>query len=405
MDRTALLEVGMATRDDRETPARRPGSSASGWSARASSWPTMLGVVLVGVLITGVVWHTAPSGSPTGLVHLYYLPVIYVAAFVGPAAAAFVAILAGLAAGPLVPVAGHVSVTSSEQPVSEWLVRLSLMVVVAVVVAWLARRQARPVDLLVRDAVSARTLRGALASGEIALHFQPVIALEDGRVAGVEALCRWTDRSGRSVPPAEFIPLAERTGVIHELGAWVLRTAVRQAEEWSAAMSETPTMAVNVSADQLGHEKFRALVAEVLAHSPIEPRQLVLEITETAIIADREAALATVRAARELGARVALDDFGTGTSSLAQLAGFPIDIVKIDKGFVDGVDHDPTMRALVRAIVSMAEALGALAVAEGIERPSQLAVLRELGCPFGQGFDLGRPAPAGAVDLTPRTVP
>lgn len=383
-------------------------SHRSGWSrprgsARASL-PTVLGVLVVTAGITAAVWRTAPSGSPTGLVHLYYLPVIYLAAFVGARAAALLAVVAGLAAGPLMPVQGRIQVTAGEQPVTEWLVRLTLLVVVGVVVAWLAGRQARPVDLLLRDMASARSLRGAITAGRLTVHYQPIVDLSDGSVAGLEALCRWTDRSGRAIPPSEFIPVAERSGLIGMLGARVIELAVRQAEAWSDGPDRRPSMSVNVSAAQISDPGFRAAIAAVLAGSRLESNQLCLEITETAIIADPQAALATVHAARQMGVRVALDDFGTGHSSLAQLAGFPVDIVKIDKAFVDDVDTDPKMRSLVLAIVEMAGALGASAVAEGIERASQLAVLRDLGCPLGQGYHLGRPAPADDVDLSPRTV-
>jgi EAL domain-containing protein (putative c-di-GMP-specific phosphodiesterase class I) len=388
-----------SSRHRRRKPLAGPGSPVGG-----ASVPTVIGVIGVTVLITVAVWRTAPSGSPTGLVHLYYLPVIYLAAFVGPVSAALLAAAAGLAAGPFMPVAGKVQVTAGEQPVAEWLVRTTLLVVVAVVVAWLARRQARPVDLLLRDLASARSLRGAIASGRVTVYYQPIVDLADGSVAGLEALCRWTDRSGRHIPPSEFIPVAERTGTIGLLGARVLELAVRQAEAWSDGTAHRPQMSVNVSPSQLSDPAFRHAVAQAVTDSRLESRQLCLEITETAIITDPEAALATVRAARKLGVQVALDDFGTGHSSLAQLAGFPIDVVKIDKAFVDEVDTDPKVRSLVHAIVEMARALGAAAVAEGIERASQLAVLRDLGCPLGQGYHLGRPAPAGAVDLSPRTV-
>ncbi len=394
----------MGTQDGSSQHPRRSAWSRPGDPARAASLPTVLGVLVVTALITAAVWHAAPSGSPTGLVHLYYLPVIYVAAFVGPRAAGLLATVAGLAAGPFMPVDGRFEVTAGEQPVSEWLVRLTSLVVIAVVVAWLAGRQARPMDLLLRDLASARSLRAAIAAGGVTVHYQPIVNLADGSVAGLEALCRWTNRSGRVVPPSEFIPVAERTGLIGLLGAHVLGLAVRQAEEWSGGPDRRPSMSVNVSASQLSDQGFRAAVADVLAASRLESSQLCLEITETAIIVDPAAALATVRAARRLGVRVALDDFGTGHSSLAQLAGFPIDIVKIDKAFVDTIDTDAKMRSLVLAIVEMAGALGAAAVAEGIERASQLTVLRDLGCPLGQGFHLGRPAPADAVDLSPRTV-
>lgn len=372
-------------------------------TSAAASWPTLLGVVALTGLITVVVWRTGPDGAPNGLVHLYYLPIVYLAAFVGRGAAASAAMLAGLAAGPLMPVAGVIAIGGNAQPVGEWVVRMTLFTVVGVVVAWFAHQQPRSPELVLRDRAFARALRGAVAAGRVTAHFQPVVDLTDGRVIGVEALSRWTDASGRSIPPGEFIPLAERTGVIGLVGSHVLGLAVQQAEDWARAHETGPSMAINVSAAQLSDPAFLVELASVVAASDLDPQSLCLEITETAIIADPRAALETVVAARRMGLAVALDDFGTGQSSLAYLAEFPIDIVKVDKAFVDEVDRDRRVRGLVRAIVDMAEAIGATTVAEGIERPGQLAALRELGCRRGQGYLLGRPTPPDQVDLSPRT--
>ena len=381
-------------------PAARPRRTGGAFSVRG--WPTVLGVALTAVGITALVWRTGVDGSPNGLVHLYYLPIVYLAAFVGRGAAATMGVLAGLAAGPLMPVAGVIDLARPDgQPVGEWAVRMALLVVVGVVVAWFARQQPRPPELVLRDRAFARALRGAVASGHVTAHFQPIVDLADGHVLGAEALCRWTDASGRSIPPSEFIPLAERTGVIDVVGRRVLDLAIRQAEQW-VTCDPAPSVAINVSAAQLSDPAFPVELAAVLAASSVDPRRLCLEITETAIIADPQAALGTVTAARETGLSIALDDFGTGQSSLAYLAEFPIDIVKIDKAFVDEVDRDDRTRDLVRAIVDMAEAIGATTIAEGIERPAQLAALRALGCRFGQGYLLGRPTAADEVDLSPR---
>lgn len=380
-----------------------PGAHPSGGVFTTRGWPTVLGVAVVAAAITVLVWRTGSDGAPNGLVHLYYLPIVYLAAFVGRGAAATMGVLAGLAAGPFMPVAGVLDVARpGGQPVGEWVVRMALLVVVGVVVAWFARLQPRAPELVLRDRAFARALRTAVACGHVTAHFQPVVDLADGRVLGVEALCRWTDASGRSIPPAEFIPLAERTGVIGVVGSHVLDLAVRQAERWAADPGEAPTMAFNVSAAQLSDPAFPAELAAVVAATSLDPRTLCLEITETAIIADPPAALATVEAAREMGLSIALDDFGTGQSSLAYLAEFPIDIIKIDKAFVDEVDEDDRTRGLVRAIVNMAEAIGATTIAEGIERPAQLAALRALGCRSGQGYLLGRPTVAAEVDLSRR---
>jgi len=359
---------------------------------------TAAGILLAGILITVVVWRAGSNGSPTGLVHLFYLPVIYAGATFGRAAAAGTAVLAGLAAGPFMPVDGVIRTWSGgAQPVSEWMVRLALLVLVGVLVAWLVRQEPRSVEMLVRDLTFSRRLHRAVGSGRVTAHYQPIVDLGDGRVVGMEALARWADAAGRPTAPCDFIPAAERTGTIGVLGARILRLAVAQAEQWEAPPEAVPMMAVNVSAAQLSDPAFLADLSAVLSSSSLLPAQLCLEITETAIIADPQAALATVRAAHAMGVCIALDDFGTGQSSLAYLAEFPIDIVKIDKSFVDEVDRDPKMNALVLAIVEMAKALHAVTIAEGIERQAQLISLRALGCQLGQGYHLGRPGPSASV--------
>lgn len=381
--------------------------SRSRWAAprpvpqlrRGAFVPSALGIVALAVLITVVVWRSGSSGSPTGLVHLFYLPVIFVGAAFGRAAAAGAGVTAGLAAGPFMPVAGTLGpLDGAAQPVGEWVVRLSLFVVVGVVVAWLVRQEPRPLDVLLRDLVLARRLCRAVDAGRVTAHYQPIVDLGDGRVVGMEALARWTEPSGRPVPPGDFIPAAERTGTIGVLGLHLLRLAIHQAERWDPHAEVPAIMSVNVSAAQLSDPAFLADLTAVLSGSTLVPAQLCLEITETAIIADPKAALATVQAAHDLGVSIALDDFGTGQSSLAYLAEFPIDIVKIDKSFVDEVDRDPKVNALVLAIVEMAKALRAVTIAEGIERPSQLVALRHLGCRLGQGYHLGRPGPSASLE-------
>ncbi len=364
----------------------------------------VVGLVLVGAVVAVVVWRTAQSGSPTGLVHLYYLPIAYAGVRFGRSAAAGAGAVAGLASGPFMPVAPALLpvLGAGEQPVAEWAVRLGSFVLVGTMVAWLARQQPRPLEALAHDALLARSLRRAVASGRMTVEYQPIVDLGDGRVVGTEALARWTDRHGRQVPPCEFIPVAERTGVIVALGRRVLGLAVRQAVEWTTPAEAPPMVTVNVSAAQLSDPGFLTDVADLLASASLRPQQLCLEITETAIIADPDAALVAVTGAHRMGVIIALDDFGTGQSSLAYLAVFPVDILKIDKSFVDEVDTDAKVRALVLAIIEMARALGAVTIGEGIERPAQLAALRSLGCRLGQGYLLGRPVPPARVDLRSR---
>ena len=240
-------------------------------------------------------------------------------------------------------------------------------------------------------------LGGALRAAELRLHYQPIVALRTGEVTGYEALLRWQHPELGLLPPGEFVPLAEATGLIVPIGRWVLREACVEGVKLSRAAGRAVEMAVNVSARQLQHASFVAHVEEALEVSGLAPEQLVLEITESVVIdtSDVDHRLELLRAR---GVKIALDDFGTGYGSLVYLQRLPIDIVKIDRSFTAAVDHDAAGRALLDAIVGLGTALGTRLVAEGIERSTQDAVVQELGCENAQGFHYGRPgaAPAGA---------
>ncbi len=334
------------------------------------------------------------GGTPNTWVHLYYIPILYVAVLHGVRAAAGAGIVAGLVTGPWMASSDN---GAFHEHVDWWLVRVALFVAVGMIGAWLAREQPRPLDTLVRDAVMARGLRAAIRHDQIRVHYQPLIDLADGGVVGFEALCRWNDSKQRPVPPSRFIPGAERSGVITALGQSVLYQAADQAREWADAGHGGLLVTVNVSGVQLSDPAFLTDLIDIARGNRTDAFRLCLEITETAMIADPSHALGTLLEAHKLGIAIALDDFGTGQSSLAYLADFPIDIIKIDQSFVAAIGRDPKAHALVRAIVQMAHSLGALTIAEGIETAEQLAALRELGCTLGQGYYLGRPGEADAV--------
>jgi diguanylate cyclase (GGDEF)-like protein/PAS domain S-box-containing protein len=232
----------------------------------------------------------------------------------------------------------------------------------------------------------------ALDRGELHVHYQPIVELDTGETGGYEALLRWEHPMHGLIPPGEFIPLAEGSGSIVPIGAFVLREACLHAAKLGT--DERPLeMAVNVSARQLQHPDFVGHVEKALALSGLSPERLVLEITESVVLdtGDVEQRLDLLRAK---GIKIALDDFGTGYGSLAYLQRLPIDIVKIDRSFTATVDTDAHGRALLQAIVGFGNALGTRLVAEGIERPGQDEVVQQLGCQSGQGFHYGRPAPA-----------
>jgi len=243
-------------------------------------------------------------------------------------------------------------------------------------------------------------LHNALVRNELFLLFQPVFDLGSGRIAGAEALVRWQHPTRGFVPPSDFIPVAERTGLIVPLGSWVLRAACEQLARWRAQMGGAAirTVNVNVAARQLRDEGFVGEVTRVLADTGLSPANLVIEVTETMVLDGRQER-ATLQALHEMGVRLALDDFGTGQSSLSLLRAFPVDVLKLDKSFVDGLDEggDRGRLAVAAAVAQLAEHLTLSAVAEGIETEEQMDRLRIMGYRLGQGFHLARPLPADEV--------
>ncbi len=239
-------------------------------------------------------------------------------------------------------------------------------------------------------------LGSALAQRQFFLLYQPIFDLPRQRVVGVEALIRWRHPERGVVPPDSFIPLAEESGMIVQIGRWVLEEACRQAAAWSAEGLEL-TVAVNVSAHQLSRRGFAEDVRSALAASGIQPSMLTLELTETTLMRDVTAAGAALKAIKALGVRIAIDDFGTGYASLSQLQRLPVDILKIDRSFVAALDDGGQSRELLQAILGVGEALSLTVVAEGIEEAEQMAILEEMGCEMAQGFLMGRPGPAEEI--------
>ena len=236
-------------------------------------------------------------------------------------------------------------------------------------------------------------LRHAVAAGEFELHYQPLVALSSGGISGFEALVRWRHPERGIIPPGEFIPVAEETGLIVPIGAWVLRQACAEAASWPTSVS----VAVNVSAVQFRGDHIVAAVFDALAAAGLAPGRLELEITETALLADADATLATLHHLRAFGVRIAMDDFGTGYSSLSYLRSFPFDKIKIDQSFVRDIETSMDCKAIVRAVTGLGENLGIPTTAEGVETVQQLDQLRAEGCDLVQGYYFSRPVPAERV--------
>jgi diguanylate cyclase (GGDEF)-like protein/PAS domain S-box-containing protein len=244
-------------------------------------------------------------------------------------------------------------------------------------------------------------LQRAIEHQEYQLHYQPVIELGSGRISGVEALIRWFHPVRGLVPPLEFIPLAEETGLIVEIGRWVLLEACRTAVDLQERFPADPPlhMAVNLSARQIARPEVVGEVREILLDTGLDPHSLILEITESVMMQDMELSIERLGELKGLGVQLAVDDFGTGYSSLNYIRRFPVDILKVDKSFVDGVNDGGEASALTEAVIKLAGILNLRPVAEGIERADQLQRLLELRCDLGQGFYFSKPLPSEDLAL------
>jgi EAL domain-containing protein (putative c-di-GMP-specific phosphodiesterase class I) len=245
------------------------------------------------------------------------------------------------------------------------------------------------------------SLGDAMQRHALSVHYQPQFDVKTGRGCGVEALARWVLCSGESIAPSVFIPVAERSGLIHALGAWMLDSACETAYAWCSRDAQRTTLSVNVSALQID-EDFNAVLGRTLEKSHFPAKQLELEITESALIANPELTIGYLKQWKEMGVRIAMDDFGTGYSSLSYLSRLPVDCLKLDQSLVHRMTQDVKTAAVARLIVSMGAELGIDVVAEGVETERQLAMLTEIHCPRVQGFLLGRPMPAKQAQIALR---
>lgn len=244
-------------------------------------------------------------------------------------------------------------------------------------------------------------LRRALERDEFVLHYQPLVSLATGRVFGLEALIRWQDPERGTIPPGDFLPVAEEAGLIVPIGSRMLTSAARQMKAWRDAGLALDLMAVNISPRQFRHAEFAATVAATLRETGLSPELLELEITEETLMDSLGATRTTLDALKSLGVGLAVDDFGTGYSSLAYLKTLPCDTLKIDRSFVTDLAQDPASRAIVTAIIRLAECLGLAVLAEGIETEEQRDILAASGCLMGQGHLFARAVPPAAVPDLP----
>ena len=245
-----------------------------------------------------------------------------------------------------------------------------------------------------------RELRGGLEANQFELYYQPIVSLGGGHIAGFEALMRWRKEDGEFVSPVEFIPLAEETGLIIELGRWALEIGLRDQLQFASRFSTAhpglppPFMSINVSGLQLSEMTEIDQLAAIIEQSGVDPKNIKLEMTETLLVEDPDHAAHALNRLKELGVLIAIDDFGTGYSSLSYLHQFPLDTLKIDRAFVMNMDKSENSRRIVNSVAQLALSLEMDIVAEGIEEKAQFDDLREMGCHYGQGYYMAKPAPA-----------
>jgi EAL domain-containing protein (putative c-di-GMP-specific phosphodiesterase class I) len=231
--------------------------------------------------------------------------------------------------------------------------------------------------------------------------YQPIMDLGSERIVAMEALLRWNHPRGLAIGPSEFIPIAEEANLMEDLGRWILDQACSQCAYWNREFEHLRPLAitVNVSSRQFLDDGLVAAVNFAIENSGLDPKNLILEITEGTMLKNTEATIATLKRLRQVGVRLAIDDFGTGYSSMSYLHKFPIDVLKIDKSFIDKINAGAEGAAMARAIISMSETLHLGTIAEGIERPEQIAMLQGLGCEMGQGYLFAHPLGASEMSL------
>jgi diguanylate cyclase len=242
-------------------------------------------------------------------------------------------------------------------------------------------------------------LQQAIANKELSLHYQPKVDLTTGQVIGTEALMRWT-RDGERIGPAEFVPLLERSGLIDEFGVWALHQACDQEARWRRAGIDLGSVAVNLSGRQFRADNLRDVITNALRDSGTPPERLQLELTESSLVGNVDAAVATMRELKGLGVKLGLDDFGTGYSSMAYLQHFPFDVLKIDRSFVMNLGSTHVAQTIAEGIVALGRALELYVVAEGVETVEQLRILRKMHCHSGQGYLFGRPLPPEELETS-----
>lgn len=350
-------------------------------------------------LTLGLAWSLSrfAGGANELPPHGFYVPILFAAVRFGLRGAIPTALVASILSGPLLP--ADVA-SSAAQSSAEWLTRGTFFLIIGICMAGLTQAAVTRERAFIDRAGAERELAEALSGHQFRLVYQPVVTMDGATVVGVEALIRWQHPRRGLLAPDDFIELAEDSGIIVEMGRWVLTEACHQAARWRTEQLtgvEDYCIAVNISARELSEPSLVEAIRDVLTASGLPPHWLHLEVTETSLITDLDASERHLRAIKALGVKLVVDDFGVGYGSMTYLNRFPIDIVKIDRSFVASIADTGESRGVAGGIVLLARSLGMRTVAEGVETPAQAAALRDLECDHAQGWLFGRPASPDAI--------
>ena len=339
------------------------------------------------------------GGAQQVVPHWYYVPILFAAVRFGPVAAVVVALLSGVLAGPLTDLD---VAAGTAQASHRWLTRTGFFVVIGAGMAALVRPSLPSIIEELRRRREGTRLRRALEHGELFVRCQPVIEVATGRLHAVELLLRWQHPDRGELGPAEFLPAAERSEVIHELGSFVFGEACRLAVHWqrsSDGRDQPPLrVALNMSARELESPDLISRCRDHIAGSGVDPSLLCVEVTESALVEDLDVSVARLAGLKTLGVQLAVDDFGTGYSSLSAVHRYPIDVLKIDRSFLAALARDPGTEALLGGLVLFARSLDLTTIAEGVETDRQAALIGELGYEYAQGYLYSRPLHTEQID-------
>ena len=390
MRRWTRMELGTRLRGSNDA-SRRVGVWLMNATLRISparAW-TLTGLALTACWMATYAFGGTSKVPP----HFYYVPILLAGIRFGACGALGASLVASVLSGPM---SYAVVADRTPQALTDWGARAVFFVVIGQALTAIATMTSSALAAELDDLRRSKQLWSAIDQGHFKVFFQPIVSLgDDRRVVGAEALLRLEDPDRGLVGPDEFIPLAEKTGMIRPLGSWAMREACAQVVRWQrhALVGPEFRLSVNVSARELDAPDFAERVAGILRETGLPAACLHLEITETALADDPRRFIDALHDLRRLGLRLALDDFGTGHSTLAQVQRLPVEVIKIDRTFVATLGATPNGSAIAQNVVSLANSLDLLIVAEGVEEEAQARILADLGCDLAQGFLFGRPVP------------